>query len=95
MKTQADYDMEMTGKEITVSDAKLDPCDVYLSDIGQIFVFDKKKNQIPELQKTLIILWAERAEQLGFNVDGLKIRTSQRLITLHKSEKYGWNFSVA
>jgi hypothetical protein len=67
--------------------------EVMLSAIGQIFAFDSNNQQVPELQKPLIVLWAERAEALGYNVDGQKIKTSQHEITLHKSE-YGWSFSV-
>lgn len=66
---------------------------VLFSALGQIFVFTATGQQVPELQKPPIILWAERAESLGYNVDGQRIKTYQREIVLHKSD-YGWNFSV-
>lgn len=45
------------------------PCGVFAS--GQVFVFDGTSEQIDALQKPLLVLWAERAEALGFEPDGV------------------------
>ena len=68
---------------------------VMLNDLGQIGVFDARMQQVPELQKSLILDWAERAEAAGYNVDGLRIECvgSGRRIVLVKQEE-GFNFSV-
>ena len=46
---------------------------------AQVAVFDENKQQIPELQISLLILWAERAKSLGYEIDGLIIEGANGL----------------
>lgn len=41
-----------------------------------IAVFDETEQQVGELQTCLLFLWAERAELLGYDVNGLVVETS-------------------
>lgn len=67
---------------------------VMLSATGQIGVFDSHDEQIPELQEAPILLWAKHAEQLGYEVDGLKVELpDRRMITLRRLES-GWIFEI-
>lgn len=68
---------------------------VMLSSHGQIFVFDMNNEQVPELQRPLILDWATKAEALGFDVAGLKIECCPggQTITLIKQDD-GFNFSI-
>ena len=68
---------------------------VMMNDLGQIGVFDVRGEQVPELQKPLILEWAERAEQNGYLVDGLRIdcvSTGRRIVLIKQED--GFNFRV-
>ena len=75
---------------------------VVLYDTGQIVVFGKDGKQVGPLQVSPILLWAKHAEELGYDVDGLKIETrsgtTSTTLVLHRypaSESgLGWNYRV-
>jgi hypothetical protein len=69
---------------------------VMLSPAGQIFAFDKKGQQIAELQEPLIMAWAKLAESLGYDVDGTEIELlpqNGNAIKLVKLES-GWTYDM-
>ena len=67
---------------------------VLLFGSSQIAAFDAK-GQVPELQEPLILEWAKRAEQLGYNVDGLIVETQfAGKLRLRRNDEGGWNFEV-
>ena len=67
---------------------------VYLFNDAGIAVFDTDGNQIPELQKSLLIEWAQRAKNLGYRVDGLKVELQTSVIKLIEWEFEGEPASV-
>lgn len=44
---------------------------VYLLDSASMVVFTESGEQIPELQQSLLVEWAERAKKLGYEINGL------------------------
>jgi hypothetical protein len=68
---------------------KIKPLNAYLFANGNIAVTDGRE-QIPELQEAPISLWAWRAEELGYDVDGLLIETPLGKWRLIKTAS-GWN----
>lgn len=65
------------------------PKNAILFDNLNIAVTDGE-NQIPELQESPISLWAKRATELGYDVDGLVIQTHLGNWRLLK-QKNGWS----
>lgn len=66
------------------------PKHLFLYDCGQIAVTDDQGHQIPELQVSALSSWAERAESLGYDVNGLEVETQFHTLKLFKTES-GWN----
>lgn len=66
---------------------------VHVFNTTQILVVDIHGEQIAELQDSLITLWAERAESLGYEVDGATVLCTNRTLKLFKTEE-GFNFEV-
>ena len=58
---------------------------------GQVIAVDAKGEQIGELQEPLLMLWAERATELGYDVDGLRVTTGMKAWRIFKIQD-GWNF---
>lgn len=52
---------------------------ILLFNSGAIAVCDEGGNQIPELQKNLLVMWAETASEKGFNPENVKIETQSGL----------------
>lgn len=65
--------------------------DVMIFDNLNIAVFDGKGEQIPELQHSLISLWADHAERKGYDAEGLVVKTPRGNWRLFKTEG-GWNY---
>jgi len=59
---------------------------------GQVFASDASGQQIPLLQSHLILHWAEQAEKLGYDVDGLEIEIESGTLVLHRGPD-GWNYT--
>jgi hypothetical protein len=55
----------------------------------QIAVCDTEGKQVAELQQTFLELWAQHAEQLGYEPNGIEIITRAGVKRLVKHE-YGW-----
>jgi len=67
-----------------------------LSGIGQMFAFDEKGEQIAELQKSPIILWAEYATELGYDLSIIRINTpvgTMKMIPPNDNSGQ-WNFEM-
>lgn len=55
-------------------------------------VATKNGAQIPELQKSMLICWAEKAAAAGFDVDGARVETTLGgALVLHQGQA-GWNY---
>lgn len=62
---------------------------------GQSAVFDANGQQIGELQKSWLLLWAEHAHRLGYRVDGIIIKMPDgRNAKLFKTSAitFNWEF---
>lgn len=55
-----------------------------------VAVFDAQGRQIPDLQMSLLSLWAERAEKLGYPVEGLLIETPKGSMRLCRGHDARW-----
>ena len=60
----------------------------YLFDNGLMMVFDAEGHQIPELQTSLLIAWAEEAKSLGYEINGLIIQVPNQ----RKVKIFEWEF---
>ena len=66
---------------------------------GMVTAFDDNE-QVPELQTSLISLWAENAVKNGFDPDGAIIRTASGSVRVIKcvdtdDDSVFWNFELA
>jgi len=61
---------------------------------GATACFDDQGQQIGELQEGLIVLWAEHATRLGWDVDGLIVDGHFGKCRIFKTE-IGWNWESA
>lgn len=67
---------------------------MFFSARGGVAAFDAMGNQIPNLQVSIIELWARHAESQGFNPLDFDIQTAQGdKIRLFKTED-GYNYQV-
>ena len=56
---------------------------------GAIACFDDQDGQVSELQVSALTLWGEHAEKLGYDIDGLRIETSQENYVMRKDPDNG------
>lgn len=57
-----------------------------------IACFNEDGEQIPELQECLLSAWAARAQELGYDVNGLEVETQQGQIRLVRDDfDLSWN----
>lgn len=57
---------------------------------GQIACFDTDDKQVGELQTSAITLWAQHAEKLGYNIEGLRVETPQGNLVMRRDPDGGW-----
>ena len=57
---------------------------------GQCMAFDNGE-QIGELQKSFMLLWAENAIANGYNPEGVVVKTPRGYAQIVKSEEFGWS----
>lgn len=60
---------------------------------GQVAVFDERGQQIPELQKPLLLIWAEQAARLGYDPTTLIVETPAGMVKFFKIEN-GYNWQI-
>lgn len=82
MSAQTDRKKKMSG-EVLVSAAYSTAC------------FTAAGEQIPELQKGLLELWAEHAERLGYDPSGVVFRTPGGRWSVFRTPDGGWNWESA
>lgn len=61
---------------------------VYMFANGMMAVFDKDGQQISELQEALPTMWAEKAKELGYEINGLIVNCPDG----RKVKLFEWEF---
>lgn len=56
--------------------------------------FDEQGNQIPEIQRNLVSLWAEHAEKNGYNVHGVVVETFSGKWKIFRTSDGGFNIEA-
>lgn len=65
--------------------------DIMVFNMGQIAVFDEKGNQIPELQMNLFLDWCNKADKLGYKIEGLTVRFMEVEAVIFKTSNGDYN----
>lgn len=67
---------------------------VMLFSNGNIVAFDEHKNQFPELQTPPIMLWADKARELGWNPESVAVELQGGAKWVLFETEFGWNWEI-